>query len=60
MKFRGELSALLKRWGTEIEIEYGIVDSTETMKAYLNSVYEDDELIAEYTEVDLGTSFSGR
>ena len=59
-EFEMELKALLKKWNTEIEMEEvsrGYGGSEYSMKVYIPSIWDEDEIAVESAEIDLGTYY---
>lgn len=61
MQFKAELKALMKKYNTEIEItDTGTLYVPETkMEAYIPTVWDGDNCIAESVVVDLGSRVDG-
>lgn len=59
-EFEKELKSLLKKYNTEIEMEEisrGYGGSEYTMKVYIPSIWDNNEIIVESAEIDLGTYY---
>ena len=54
--FTAELQALLEKWGASIELEDQHIgwEYNPIMVCYMDSVWHGDEIVAEFTKVDLG------